>query len=122
MRSGYSDDATWAEGSSEYDRPVANTASARQYRAAVLKKLFALSRNRCAFPVCEAELARTGWPEVLAEVCHIYGLNKGSARHDPTMTTAELNDYPNLLLLRLSHESRLSHPRLGLRGDDGAWP
>jgi len=92
-----------ASGSSQYGGAVASTVKTRQHRPAVLKKLFALSRNRCAFPVCEAALSKPEWPEVLAEVCHIYGLNGGSARHDPRMTTAELNDYPNLLLMCPTH-------------------
>lgn len=77
--------------------------ASRSYGRAVLKKLFALSRNICAFPVCEAQLSRPEWPEVLAEVCHIYGLHLGSARHDQTMQPPELNDYPNLLLLCPTH-------------------
>lgn len=58
--------------------------SRRYYRDAVLKKLFAHSRNSCAFPRCEEVLSKPEWQRVLAEICHITGLNVGSARHDPT--------------------------------------
>jgi hypothetical protein len=77
--------------------------SSRYYSRAALKKLFALSHNVCAFPRCEEALARPQWPKVLAKVCHIAGLNEGSARFDPSMTVVERNDYPNLILLCPNH-------------------
>ena len=40
---------------------------------------------------------------MLAKVCHICGLNAGSARHVPEMTHVERNDYPNLILLCPNH-------------------
>jgi HNH endonuclease len=39
------------------------------------------------------------WPEVLAEICHIYGLKPDSPRYVPGMTVEEVNAYENLLLL-----------------------
>lgn len=78
-------------------------AGSRYYSDTVLKKLFALSRNRCAFPSCEELLSKPEWPKVLAKVCHICGLNAGSARHDRQMTDGERNDYPNLILLCPNH-------------------
>lgn len=75
----------------------------RSYSDSVLKKLFALSRNRCAFPYCEELLSKPEWPKVLAKVCHICGLNEGSARFDPHMPVDERNDYPNLILLCPNH-------------------
>jgi hypothetical protein len=82
---------------------MATSSNSRSYRPAVLKKLFALSRNRCAFPICEELLSKPEWPKVLAKVCHIAGLNRGSARYDATITNVERNDYPNLLLLCPNH-------------------
>lgn len=77
--------------------------AARNYTHPVLKKLFALSRNRCAFPSCEEVLSKPEWPKVLAKVCHICGLNPGSARYDALMSDPERNDFPNLLLLCPNH-------------------
>lgn len=90
--------------------------TSRSYKERDLKRLFALSRNVCAFPACDQRLADPAWPSVQAEICHIAGLQEGSARFDPLMSDEERNGYENLLLLRLSHESRLSHPRFGWRG------
>ena len=70
--------------------------NSRSFSETVLKKLFALSRNGCAFPRCEGVLSKPEWSRVLAEICHVAGLNVDSARYDPTMTNAERNDYPNL--------------------------
>ena len=75
----------------------------RYYREAVLKKLFALSRNSCAFPRCEEVLSKPEWPRGLAKVCPIAGLNEGSARYDPGMSVEDCNDFPNLILLCPNH-------------------
>lgn len=71
----------------------------RYYSRPVLKKLYALSHNICALPSCEVTFAKPEWPQVRARICHIAGLNEGSARYDPAMTDVERNDFPNLLLL-----------------------
>lgn len=81
---------------------MATNSGSRYYTPPVLKKLFALSRNRCAFPTCEELLSRPEWPSVLAEICHIAGLNVGSARHDPTLGD-RCNEFENLLLLCPNH-------------------
>ena len=67
------------------------------------EEAFRALENRCAFPSCEELLSKPEWPKVLAKVCHICGLNAGSARHVPQMTDLERNDYPNLILLCPNH-------------------
>jgi hypothetical protein len=66
-----------------------------------IKRLFALSGNRCAFPKCEATMALED--TLVGEVCHIKGLKRGAARHDPDQTAAQRNDYANLILLCAPH-------------------
>lgn len=75
----------------------------RSYREVDIKRLFALSHNACAFPGCDQKLADVDWPTVQAEICHIYGLNPNSARHDPSMTDEERNSFENLILLCPNH-------------------
>lgn len=75
----------------------------RSYKDRDLKRLFALSRNVCAFPGCDQRLADPAWPSVQAEICHIAGLQEGSARFDPSMTDEERNAFENLLLLCPNH-------------------
>ena len=79
-------------------RPLTES-PARSYRLADLKKLFALSYNQCALSGCDERLSDPAWPAVLAEICHIYGLKPGSARHLPGMSAADANAYENLVLL-----------------------
>lgn len=77
--------------------------TSRAYGQADLKRLFALSHNVCAFPGCDQRIADTQWRSVQAEICHIYGLNPGSARHDPGLPQDDLNDFENLLLMCPNH-------------------
>jgi len=67
-----------------------------------LKRLFALSRNRCAFPGCgtaivQASLTLTG------KVCHIKGRSPGGPRYDGSQTEDERNGFGNLILLCSVH-------------------
>jgi hypothetical protein len=68
-----------------------------------LKRLFALSGNRCAFPKCQAQLAQGA--TLIGEVCHIKGKQPGSARYDPSQPGADRNSYDNLLLLCPNHHT-----------------
>lgn len=54
-----------------------------------LKKLFALSGNKCAFPDCEEEIVDYSRGVVLGEVCHIKGRNPNAPRYDPEQTYKE---------------------------------
>ena len=49
-----------------------------------IKRLFAHSGNRCAFPKCTATLIDA--ETVVGKVCHIKGARSGSGRYDPQHT------------------------------------
>jgi len=66
-----------------------------------IKRLFAVSGNRCAFPGCTATLV-TG-NTVTAEICHIKAQSEGGPRYDPAQTDEERHGFDNLLLLCPSH-------------------
>lgn len=68
-----------------------------------IKRLFARSGNRCAFPKCTAPMA--DGDTIFGEVCHIKGKNPGSPRHDPTQTAEQRNDFDNLILLCPNHHA-----------------
>lgn len=68
-----------------------------------LKRLFVQTGNRCAFPQCTAPL--TVGETLVAEVCHIRGDKPGSARHDPTQTNEERQQYENLIVLCPTHHT-----------------
>jgi hypothetical protein len=66
-----------------------------------IKRLFAVSGNRCAFPKCNAPMVLAD--TLVGEICHIKGKRPEAARYDPTRPIAELNDYDNLILLCATH-------------------
>jgi hypothetical protein len=89
----------------EADR-TAGRGQAGEYRAvvpdpkpSVLKKLFALSRNVCAYRGCEERMADPKWPSVQGRVAHIRGDRPGSARYDSSMTDEQRRAFENLILL-----------------------
>ncbi|MEO6607823.1 MAG: hypothetical protein ABIN69_05080 [Aestuariivirga sp.] len=68
-----------------------------------IKKLFAHSGNRCAFPRCTSTLFQ-GDTNV-ADVCHIKGANEGGARFDPSQPDNERHAEPNLVLMCKIHHA-----------------
>jgi len=77
----------------------------------VVKTLFALSRNVCAFSDSERgedyeqRLTDPAWKRVRARICHIRGLLPDSARHDASMTDVARNAYENLILMCPNHHN-----------------
>ena len=62
-----------------------------------IKRLFARSGNRCAFPRCTATLI--DGDTVVGKICHIKGAKPGSARYDASQSAAERHGFDNLILL-----------------------
>jgi hypothetical protein len=62
-----------------------------------IKRLFAHSDNRCAFPRCTATLMDGS--TVVGKVCHIKGARPGSARYDAKQSAAERHGFGNLILM-----------------------
>jgi hypothetical protein len=67
----------------------------------VIKRLFAVSSNRCAFPACTEPLVEG--ETVVGEVCHIRSAREGHPRYDPKQAEAERNGFDNLILLCRKH-------------------
>ncbi len=64
-----------------------------------IKRLFAVSRNRCAFRNCPQPLVDESSGKVVAKICHIKGNNPGSARYDPAQTEDDRQSFGNLILM-----------------------
>lgn len=64
-----------------------------------IKRLFAVSGNRCAFPKCEISLIDNLSGKVTGKICHIKAKNPGGPRYDPTQSDKERNAFENLLLM-----------------------
>lgn len=70
----------------------------REPTVTAVKRLFALSANRCAFPKCSCPIVEsTG--TVTGIICHIRARSKGGPRYDPTQTDEERHGFENLVLM-----------------------
>jgi hypothetical protein len=67
-----------------------------------VKRLFALSANRCAFPECGRAIVQ---PDgiVTGEICHVAAINKKGPRYDPNLSEEETHSFENLMLLCEHH-------------------
>lgn len=77
----------------------------RYFTDPVIKTLFALSGNRCAFGACDEQLTDPEWQGVNADIAHIVGLNHTSARH--VCGFPNVNGFDNLVLLCKNHHNRI---------------
>lgn len=64
-----------------------------------IRRLFAVSMNRCAFPACETPIIDSTSKTILAEVCHIHARNERGPRYNPTQTDEERHGFDNLILM-----------------------
>lgn len=72
------------------------------YKISTIKKLFALSGNKCAFSECKQELI-TEDRVIVADICHIEGEKENSPRYNSERRPEELDDFPNLILMCKTH-------------------
>jgi hypothetical protein len=72
------------------------------YSENVIKRLFALSHNICAFPNCDIAIVQTSGV-LTGKICHIKGRNPGGPRYDPNQTDKERSSFENLILLCSVH-------------------
>lgn len=70
----------------------------RNYSDLTIKKLYALSNNRCAFPDCEIVFTNSLNDTNFSNICHIEDAEKGG-RFNPSMTDKQRASFENLLLL-----------------------
>jgi hypothetical protein len=64
-----------------------------------IKRLFAVSANRCAFPGCKLLLVDPSSEVVIGKICHIKARKPGGPRYDLNQTDEERHSFENLLLL-----------------------
>jgi hypothetical protein len=84
----------------------------KQPRLKTVKRLFALSKNRCCFPGCLAALVDDGGV-VVGEICHIKAQNVDGPRYDPLQSAEDRHGFSNLLLMCSPHhkviDEKLGH-------------
>ena len=66
---------------------------------ATVKRLFAVSGNRCAFPRCSHPLVEPQSGKVVGRICHIRASSAGGPRYDPGQSDEERHSFLNLILM-----------------------
>ena len=74
----------------------------REPKPSTVKRLFARSRNHCAFPGCSTPIVEDSGV-VTGIICHIKARNRGGPRFDAKQTVEERHAFENLLLLCSRH-------------------
>jgi len=69
-----------------------------------VKRLFAVSSNRCAFPACTNPLVEESGT-ITGEIAHIRAASPNGPRHDPAQTNEERHSFANLILLCGRHHA-----------------
>ncbi len=77
-------------------------------KSSVVKKLFALSGNRCAFPGCnECIIDESGI--IVGEICHIEAAEKGGARYNLNSDDEHRRSFENLILMCANHHKKTNY-------------
>lgn len=69
-----------------------------------VKRLFAVSGNRCAFPGCRSPIVEESGT-VTGQIAHICSASENGPRYDPSQSDDERHGYSNLLLLCGRHHT-----------------
>lgn len=72
-------------------------------KPATIKRLFAHSGNRCAFPRCTADIVQG--TAIVGEICHIKARAAGGPRYDAQQSPEDRHGYENIILLCANHHS-----------------
>lgn len=67
-----------------------------------VKRLFAFSRNRCAFPQCTTPIVEDSGT-VTGIICHIRARSRGGPRYDAKQTPEQRHSFENLILMCSRH-------------------
>ncbi|MCF8371418.1 MAG: HNH endonuclease [Bacteroidales bacterium] len=91
---------------------MANNQS-RNYSTLTIKRLYALSGNRCAFPGCDRTFVNWEDDTNFSNICHIEDANPNTHKADrfnQNMSDKERADYKNLVLLCPNHHIETNDP------------
>ncbi|WP_460481886.1 HNH endonuclease [Comamonas humi] len=79
-------------------------------RLSTVKRLFAVSMNRCAFPGCSTPVIDPETQTVLGEICHIHAQSEGGPRFNDDLTTEQIHGFENLILMCGTHHKLIDEP------------
>jgi hypothetical protein len=70
-----------------------------------IKRLYALSGNRCAFPGCNVQFVSSEDETNVSNICHIEAAEEGGERYNPNSNDEERRSFENLILLCPNHHA-----------------
>ena len=76
---------------------------AREFTELTVKRLYALSANRCAFPECPETFVNSDNTTNLSQICHIEAAEPGGQRYNSASNDDYRRSYENLILLCANH-------------------
>jgi hypothetical protein len=68
-----------------------------------IKRLYALSGNKCAFPDCDVVFVSSENETNISNICHIEAAEDGGERYNPNSNDEERKSFENLILLCPNH-------------------
>ena len=77
----------------------------------VVKRLFALSGNQCAYPGCEQMLIDLDG-SLIGEICHIEAASSKGQRFNNNSTDDERRSFENLILLCSNHHKKTNNVKI----------
>ena len=79
-----------------------NIMNRKTIKEITIKRLYALSQNKCAFPNCEQQIFNEEGDNI-SNICHIEGAKEGSQRYNPNSNDEYRRTFENLILLCPNH-------------------
>lgn len=77
-------------------------------KPSVVKRLFALSRNECAYPSC-IEVIIDDFGTVIGEICHIEAAEEGGERYNENSNDEYRRSFDNLILMCSNHHKKTNN-------------
>lgn len=75
------------------------------------RELYLFSGNECAFPGCTERILNTNGV-LIGEICHIYAVKRTASRGEHDLTSEELREPSNLILLCRNHHKEVDDKKL----------
>lgn len=77
-------------------------------KPSVVKRLFAVSKNQCAFPGCEETIVDDKGT-VIGEICHIESAEEGGERYNKDSSDEYRRSFENLILMCSNHHKKTNN-------------
>jgi len=79
-------------------------------RLSTIRRLYAVSRNQCAYPECRVPIFEYSTGSLLGELCHINAKATGGPRFDIRQSSEQRHGFDNLVLMCSIHHTKIDAP------------